>query len=160
RVTEVLKMVGLADVARHRTGGFSVGMRQRLGIAAALLGDPPTLLFDEPVNGPAPEGAVWTRGLPRALAAPGRAGSLSRHLMSELEDTADHLVIIGRGRLIADTSVADLLRTASDASVTVRTSRVSELMAVLARAGAVVTSTGADALTVTGLSAPRVAELA
>jgi ABC-2 type transport system ATP-binding protein len=160
RVTEVLELVGLSDVARRRAGGFSLGMRQRLGIAAALLGDPPILIFDEPVNGLDPEGVVWIRGFLRSLAAEGRAVFVSSHLMSELEDTADHLIVIGRGRLIADTSVAELLRAASNGSVTVRTPRGPELMSVLAGAGAVVSSSGADELTVTGLPAPRVAELA
>ena len=106
RVPEVLELVGLASVARRRVGGFSLGMRQRLGIARALLGDPPLLLFDEPVNGLDPEGIRWIRGFLRALAAEGRTVLVSSHLMSELEDTADHLVVIGRGRLIADTPCA------------------------------------------------------
>jgi ABC-2 type transport system ATP-binding protein len=109
RVPEVLALVGLESVARRRVGGFSLGMRQRLGIAGALLGDPPLLLFDEPVNGLDPEGIRWIRGLMRSLAAEGRTVLVSSHLMSELEDTADHLVVIGRGRLIADTSMRDLL---------------------------------------------------
>jgi ABC-2 type transport system ATP-binding protein len=160
RVTEVLDTVGLAPVARRRAGGFSLGMRQRLGIAAALLGDPPILMFDEPVNGLDPEGVVWIRGFLRGLAAEGRAVFVASHLMSELEDTADHLVIIGRGRLIADTSVTDLLGSASNGSVTVRTPYRSEIMSVLAAAGGVVTSTESEALTVTGLAAERVAQLA
>ncbi|MCI0689354.1 MAG: ATP-binding cassette domain-containing protein [Sporichthyaceae bacterium] len=160
RVAEVLDLVGLADVARRRAGGFSLGMRQRLGIAAALLGDPPILMFDEPVNGLDPEGVIWIRGFLRELAAQGRAVFVSSHLMSELEDTADHLVVIGRGRLIADTSVSALLGSASDGSVTVRTPYRSEIMTVLASAGGVVSSTGAETLTVTGLPAEKVAELA
>jgi ABC-2 type transport system ATP-binding protein len=109
RVNEVLELVGLADVARRRAGGFSLGMAQRLGIAAALLGDPPVLMLDEPVNGLDPEGIRWIRGLLRSLAAEGRAVFVSSHLMGELEGTADHLLVIGRGRLIADTSVRELL---------------------------------------------------
>ena len=109
RVDEVLDLVGLTSVAKRRAGGFSLGMRQRLGIAAALLGDPPTLLFDEPVNGLDPEGVYWIRGFLRALAAEGRAVLVASHLMGELEDTADHLVVVGRGRLIADTTVRELL---------------------------------------------------
>ena len=160
RVTEVLDTVGLTPVAQRRAGGFSLGMRQRLGIAAALLGDPPILMLDEPVNGLDPEGVVWIRGFLRGLAAEGRAVFVASHLMSELEDTADHLVIIGRGRLIADTSVTDLLGSASNGSVTVRTPHRSEIMSVLAAAGGVVTSTGSETLTVTGLAAERVAQLA
>jgi ABC-2 type transport system ATP-binding protein len=108
RVDEVLELIGLAGVARRRVGGFSLGMRQRLGIAGALLGDPPVLLFDEPVNGLDPEGVHWIRGFLGGLAAEGRAVLVSSHLMSELQDTADHLVVIGRGRLLADTTVAEL----------------------------------------------------
>ncbi len=118
---EVLRQAGLATAARRRAGGFSLGMRQRLGIAAALLGDPPVLMFDEPFNGMDPEGIVWMRGYLRALAAQGRAVLISSHLMSELEDTADHLVIVGRGRVIADTSTAALLAAASGDRVTLRT---------------------------------------
>src|SRR5215471_18276778 len=113
RVGEVLDLVGLARAGRKRAGGFSLGMQQRLGIAAALLGDPPVLLLDEPVNGLDPDGIVWIRGLLRSLAAEGRVVFVSSHLMSELEGTADHLVVIGRGRLVADTSVAELLESAS-----------------------------------------------
>jgi ABC-2 type transport system ATP-binding protein len=109
RVDEVIAQAGLQAVARRRAGGFSLGMRQRLGIAAALLGDPPVLMFDEPFNGMDPEGIVWMRGFLRSLAAQGRAVLVSSHLMSELQDTASHLVVVGRGRVIADTSVAALL---------------------------------------------------
>jgi ABC-2 type transport system ATP-binding protein len=109
RVDEVLDLVGLAGVARRRAGGFSLGMRQRLGIAAALIGNPPVLLFDEPVNGLDPEGVRWIRGLLRGFAAEGRTVFVSSHLMAELADTADHLIVIGRGRLLADTSVRDLI---------------------------------------------------
>jgi len=110
RVDEALELVGLSEVARRRTGGFSLGMRQRLGIAAALLGDPPALIFDEPVNGLDPEGIRWIRGLLRTLAGEGRAVLVSSHLLRELEGTADHLLVIGRGRLLADTSAGELLR--------------------------------------------------
>jgi ABC-2 type transport system ATP-binding protein len=109
RVNEVLEQVGLASVARRRAGGFSLGMRQRLGIAAALLGDPPTIMLDEPFNGMDPDGIVWMRGLLRWLAGQGRAVLVSSHLMSELQQLADHLVVVGRGRAIADASVASLL---------------------------------------------------
>ncbi|GAA4735817.1 ABC transporter ATP-binding protein [Phytohabitans rumicis] len=113
RTDEVLELVGLATVARRRAGDMSLGMRQRLGIAAALLGDPPVLMFDEPVNGLDPQGVHWVRGLLRGLAAQGRTVFVSSHLMSELADTADHLVVIGRGRLLADASVRDLTAGAS-----------------------------------------------
>ncbi len=159
RVKEVLDLVGLASVARRRVRGFSLGMRQRLGIAAALLGDPPVLLLDEPVNGLDPEGIVWIRGLLRSLAAEGRAVLVSSHLMSELEDTADRLVVIGRGRLIADTGIAELLASADGARVRLRTPQRSEVMALLAAAGASATSSGADEVTVTGLDAAAIAEL-
>ncbi|MDT3438145.1 MULTISPECIES: ABC transporter ATP-binding protein [unclassified Pseudofrankia] len=156
RVDEVLETVGLGAVARRRVGGFSLGMRQRLGIAGALLGDPPSLLFDEPVNGLDPEGVRWIRGLLRTMAAEGRAVLVSSHLMGELQDTADHLVVIGRGRLLADTSVADLVAAASGGRVLLRTGQRSEAMTVLANAGATVAAVDRDAVTVTGLAAEHV----
>jgi ABC-2 type transport system ATP-binding protein len=136
-----------------------MGMRQRLGIAAALLGDPPVLLFDEPVNGLDPEGIRWIRGFLRSLAAEGRAVLVSSHLMSELEDSADHLIVIGRGRLVADTSVRELLAAASQDRVALRTTARSEAMTVLTRAGATVAATGRDTLTVSGLAAGRIVAL-
>jgi ABC-2 type transport system ATP-binding protein len=159
RVRQVLELVGMADVARRRVRGFSLGMRQRLGIAAALLGDPPVLIFDEPANGLDPDGIAWLRGFLRSLAAEGRAVLVSSHLMSELEDTADRLVVIGRGRLIAVTGVAELLASASGDRVRLRTPRVPEVMRLLAAAGGTVTTDGPNMLTVTGLDAARVAEL-
>ncbi|HKE79421.1 MAG TPA: ATP-binding cassette domain-containing protein [Solirubrobacteraceae bacterium] len=159
RIDEVLALVGLSDVAQRRTGGFSLGMAQRLGIAAALLGDPPVLMFDEPVNGLDPEGVRWIRGFLRGLAAEGRAVLVSSHLMNELQGTADHLVVIGRGRLIADTSVTELLRAASGDGVTVRTPDPGAAMGLLAAAGASVTSNGHDALEIRGMSADRIAGL-
>jgi ABC-2 type transport system ATP-binding protein len=159
RVDEVLELVGLASAARRRAGGLSLGMLQRLGIAGALLGDAPMLLFDEPVNGLDPDGIRWIRGLLRSLAAEGRAVLVSSHLMSELEDTADHLVVIGRGRLIADTSVRDLLAAASRDQILLRTSRRSEAMTVLANAGATVTAGDRETLTVAGLPAERIVAL-
>ncbi|MEV0321472.1 ABC transporter ATP-binding protein [Streptomyces sp. NPDC050658] len=159
RVDEVLELVGLDQAARRRAGGYSLGMRQRLGIAAALLGDPPVLLFDEPVNGLDPEGIRWIRGFLRGLAAQGRAVLVSSHLMSELEDTADHLVVVGRGRVIADTSVRELLAAASGDRVEVRTDERTAAMTVLAGAGASVAATGRDTLTVSRLAASRVVEL-
>jgi ABC-2 type transport system ATP-binding protein len=159
RIDDVLELVGLSSVAGRRTGGFSLGMAQRLGIAAALLGDPPALMLDEPVNGLDPEGIVWIRGFLRSLAAEGRTVFVSSHLMSELQGTADHLVVIGRGRLIADASVDELLASAADGAVDLRTSDLTDVMTLLANAGATVVSTGADAITVTGLGAERIANL-
>ena len=123
RVDEVLRLVGLANVARRRAGAFSLGMRQRLGIAAALLGDPPILILDEPTIGLDPEGIQWMRETLRGLAAEGRTVFVSSHLMSELEDTADHLIVIGKGRLLADISVAELLAAATNGQVEIRTAR-------------------------------------
>ena len=159
RVDEVVELTGLAGASRRRAGGYSLGMRQRLGIAAALLGDPPVLMLDEPFNGLDPEGIVWMRGLLRSLAAEGRAVLVSSHLMGELQDTATHLVVIGRGRLVADTSVASLIGAASGGRVTVRTGDRPEAMTVLARAGATVAATGADTLTVAGLASGRIVAL-
>jgi ABC-2 type transport system ATP-binding protein len=158
-VNEVLDLVGLSDVARRRAGGFSLGMAQRLGIAAAMLGDPPVLLFDEPINGLDPDGIRWIRAFLRSLAAEGRVVLVSSHLMGELEGIADELVVIGRGRLIAQTSVEELLASRSDGRVHVRTPQLTEVMAALAGAGGTVTSTGADALVVTGLQPERIAAL-
>jgi ABC-2 type transport system ATP-binding protein len=159
RVDEVIERAGLRSMARRRAGGYSLGMRQRLGLAAALLGDPPVLMLDEPFNGLDPEGIVWMRGFLRSLAAEGRAVLVSSHLMSELQDTATHLVVIGRGRLVADTSVAELIATASGGRVTLRTTARSDAMTVLAHAGATVATTDRDTLTVAGLEAGRVVAL-
>ncbi|MGH8776060.1 MAG: ABC transporter ATP-binding protein [Jiangellaceae bacterium] len=159
RVDEVIELVGLASVARRPAGGFSLGMRQRLGIAGALLGDPPVLMFDEPVNGLDPDGIRWIRGLLRSLAAQGRAVLVSSHLMSELEGSADHLVVIGRGRLIADTSVPALLAAASGGRVRLRSARPSEAMTVLANAGGVVASVDREFVIVTGLETQRIITL-
>jgi ABC-2 type transport system ATP-binding protein len=158
-VDQVLELVGLSEAGRRRTGGFSLGMTQRLGIAAAMLGDPPVLLFDEPINGLDPDGIRWIRTFVRALAAEGRAVLVSSHLMGELEGIADELVVIGRGHLIAQTSVGELLASRSDGRVHVRTLQLTEVMAAPASAGGTVTSTGSDALTVTGLDPERIAEL-
>jgi ABC-2 type transport system ATP-binding protein len=155
RVDEVVEAAGLQSAIRRRAGGFSLGMRQRLGIAAALLGDPPVLMMDEPFNGMDPEGIVWMRGFLRALAAEGRAVFVSSHLMSELQDTADHLVVVGRGRVIADASVRDMIAAASGDLVELRTAAHTEAMTVLARAGAEVAATARDVITVKGLSAER-----
>ncbi len=159
RVAEVLDLVGLAEVAGKRVGGFSLGMYQRLGIAAALLGDPRILLFDEPVNGLDPEGIRWIRSLLQHLAAEGRTIFLSSHLMSEMEETADHVIVIGRGRLIADASVADLTRHSASSHVRVVSPQASALAVLLERAGASVTD-GDGALTITGMEAARIGSLA
>ena len=159
RVDEVIEQAGLRSVIRRKAGGYSLGMRQRLGIAAALLGDPPVLMLDEPFNGLDPEGIVWVRGFLRSLAAQGRAVLVSSHLMSELQDTADHLVVVGRGRVIADSSVADLIATASSGRVTLRTTARSEAMAVLAHSGAVIATTDRDTLTISGLAAEKIVAL-
>jgi ABC-2 type transport system ATP-binding protein len=159
RVDEVVEHAGLGAAARRPAGGFSLGMRQRLGIAAALLGDPPVLVLDEPFNGMDPEGIVWMRGFLRSLAAQGRAVLVSSHLMSELQDTADRLVVIGRGRLVADTSVTELIAAASGGRVIVRTSARSQAMTVLAGAGATVAAVAPDVLTVAGLDPERVVAL-
>ncbi|MCU1456762.1 MAG: transporter ATP-binding protein [Actinomycetia bacterium] len=157
RVGEVLDIVGLSEVGRKRAGNFSLGMGQRLGIAAALLGDPGILMFDEPVNGLDPEGVLWIRNLLKSLAAEGRTVFVSSHLMSEMALTADHLVVIGRGRLIADTSVKELT-TGGALKVVVRSPRP-ELADVLRLAGASVTAED-GALGVTGLSSDDIGDLA
>jgi ABC-2 type transport system ATP-binding protein len=155
RVDEVIEQAGLQTAAKRRAGGYSLGMRQRLGIAAALLGDPPVLMMDEPFNGMDPEGIVWMRGFLRALAAQGRAVLVSSHLMSELQDTADHLVVVGRGKVIADAGVKDLIAAASGDRVRLRTAARAEAMTVLAHAGAEVAATAPDVLTIKGLSSER-----
>jgi len=156
QVDAVIEQAGLEKVARRKAGGYSLGMRQRLGIAAAMLGDPPVLMFDEPFNGMDPEGIVWMRGFLRALADEGRAVLVSSHLMSELEGSADHLVVVGRGKVIADTTVAALIAAASGDRVSLRTTAWSEAMATLTRAGATVAASDRDSLTVSGLTAERV----
>jgi ABC-2 type transport system ATP-binding protein len=159
RVDEVIAQAGLETAVRRKAGGYSLGMRQRLGIAAALLGDPPVLILDEPFNGLDPEGIVWIRGFLASLAGEGRAVLVSSHLMSELQGTADHLVVIGRGQVIADTSVAALLAAASGDRVELRTTARPEAMTVLTRAGATVAATDRDVLTVSGLGADRIVAL-
>jgi ABC-2 type transport system ATP-binding protein len=153
RVDELISQAGLESVARRRAGGFSLGMRQRLGIAAAMLADPAAIMLDEPFNGMDPEGIVWMRGFLKSLAAQGRAVLVSSHLMSELQDTADHLVIVGRGKVIADTTLTDLLARASGASVVVRTDSVADAVAVIERAGGTAAITGTDLLSISGLAA-------
>jgi ABC-2 type transport system ATP-binding protein len=156
RVDEVIGQAGLDKAARRKAGGYSLGMRQRLGIAAAMLGDPPVLMFDEPFNGMDPEGIVWMRGFLRSLAGEGRAVLVSSHLMSELEGSADHLVVVGRGKVIADTTVAELIAAASGDRVSLRTSAVADATAALTRAGATVAASDRETLTVSGLKAERV----
>jgi ABC-2 type transport system ATP-binding protein len=159
RVDEVLAQAGLGTAARRKAGGYSLGMRQRLGIAAALLGDPPVLMLDEPFNGMDPEGIVWMRGFLASLAAQGRAVLVSSHLMSELQEAAGHLVIVGRGKVIADTSVADLVSSASRDRVMVRTRARTDAAAVLSGAGATVADADGGILTVSGLTAERITAL-
>jgi ABC-2 type transport system ATP-binding protein len=155
RVDKVVEQAGLQSVIRRKAGGYSLGMRQRLGIAAATLGDPPILMMDEPFNGMDPEGIVWIRGFLHALAAEGRAVFVSSHLMSELQDTADHLVVIGHGKVIADTSVKDMIAAASGDLIELRTAARDEAMTVLAQAGAEVAAIAQDVITIKGLSAER-----
>ena len=155
RADAVLAQAGLDKAARRRAGGYSLGMRQRLGIAAAMLGDPPVLMMDEPFNGMDPEGIVWMRGFLRSLAADGRAVLVSSHLMSELEDTAEQLVIVGRGKVLADTSTRDLLAAVSGDRVTLRTAAADRAATVLRRAGAATTADGTT-VTVSGLAPEKV----
>jgi ABC-2 type transport system ATP-binding protein len=160
RVDEVIEMTGLAAVARKRVGGFSLGMGQRLGIASAMLGDPRTLILDEPVNGLDPEGVQWVRQLVRSLADEGRTVFLSSHLMSEMAQTADQLLVIGRGRIIAAGPVQEVIDSVSGAAVRVRTPRASQLAALVRAEGAVVTSTEPGTLELRGTDAESVGEVA
>ena len=160
RVSDVLDLVGLSEVANKRAGGFSLGMSQRLGIASALLGDPHTLVLDEPVNGLDPEGILWIRHLLRSLAAEGRTVFVSSHLMSEMAQTATHLIVVGQGRLIADASVADITAAASRDVVMVRTEEAPRLRELLAADGVSVSSTERDLLTVTGLTSAQIGRVA
>jgi ABC-2 type transport system ATP-binding protein len=166
RVQEVIDLVGLADVAHKRAGGFSLGMTQRLGIAAAMLGDPQVLVLDEPVNGLDPEGILWIRNLMKALAAQGRTVFVSSHLMNEMAVTADHLIVIGRGRLIADCGTQEFVARSSGQSVLVRTPDPGRLAQAITSAGGRVVPGAqqppgeAAALTVTGMPAARIGELA
>ena len=161
RVGEVLELVGLTEVARKRAKGFSLGMSQRLGIAATLLGDPALLMFDEPVNGLDPEGILWIRNLMKALAAEGRTVFVSSHLMSEMEHTADHLIVIGRGQLLADCTMEEFIARSSGQTVRVATPQAELLAKALAEAGGTVIPGGADGtLTVSGLVAAQVGDIA
>ncbi|GGJ16553.1 ABC transporter ATP-binding protein [Streptomyces brasiliensis] len=157
RVDEVVELAGLSSVAKKRAGAFSLGMGQRLGIAAALLGDPQTVMLDEPVNGLDPEGVLWIRNLLTSLAAEGRTVFVSSHLMSEVALVADHLIIVGRGRLLADTTVQDLVREAGGDTVKVATDDPARLRDVLAGPGVEITGRiGSEALQVTGMSAREI----
>jgi len=160
RVDEVIDLVGLTEVARKRAGGFSLGMGQRLGIATALLGDPPTVILDEPVNGLDPEGIRWVRDLLNGLAAEGRTVFVSSHLMSEMALTAEHVIVVGRGRLIADTTVEEIIRQASADAVLVRSPDAAALRAALAAPDVTVSSTENDVLHVTGLTAAQIGDAA
>jgi ABC-2 type transport system ATP-binding protein len=160
RVGEVLELVGLSEVAGKRVKGFSLGMSQRLGIAGTMLGNPKVLMFDEPVNGLDPEGILWIRNLMKALAAEGRTVFVSSHLMSEMENTADHLIVIGRGKLIAETTMAEFIAQASGAAVRVRTPSADQLVRAVAAKGAAV-SAGADgSVEVRGMSTEQIGDLA
>jgi ABC-2 type transport system ATP-binding protein len=160
RVDEVLGLVGLAEVAGKRSRGFSLGMSQRLGIAAALLGDPGLVMFDEPVNGLDPEGILWIRTLMRSLAAEGRTVFVSSHLMSEMENTADHLIVIGRGRLLADCGMAEFIARGTGQAVLVRTPQPDALARTVTAAGGTVTQAGGGDLEVRGLPEARIGDLA
>jgi ABC-2 type transport system ATP-binding protein len=161
RVDEVIELVGLEAVARQRVGSFSLGMAQRLGVASALLGDPATVILDEPANGLDPEGILWIRNLLKGLATDGRTVFLSSHLMSEIALTAEHLVVIGRGRLIADTTVTDIVAQASrSAAVRVRTPDATPLRSALVADGATVASAELGLLEVHGLASERIGEIA
>ena len=160
RVDEVIEMTGLQPVAKKRVGGFSLGMGQRLGIASALLGDPKTLILDEPVNGLDPEGVLWVRNLARYLASEGRTVFLSSHLMSEVALTADHIIVIGKGRILADAAVEDVVDGGTRRSVRVRTPHATRLAELLTQDGATVTSDEPGLLQVEGAEAPGIGELA
>ena len=160
RVGEVLELVGLSEVAKKRSKGFSLGMSQRLGIAATLLGDPKVLMFDEPVNGLDPEGILWIRNLMKALAAEGRTVFVSSHLMSEMESTADHLIVIGRGKLIADCSMSEFIARSSGAAVRVRTPMADDLIKGVTAEGATATADDDGVIEVRGMTAEAVGDIA
>jgi ABC-2 type transport system ATP-binding protein len=160
RVDEVLESIGLTDVAGKKVGGFSLGMHQRLGIASALLGDPPVLLFDEPVNGLDPEGIQWVRSLMRRFADEGRTVFISSHMMSEMEQTADHVLVIGRGRLVADLPMDEFMQRSAHSHVKIVSLRAHDLIPHLEANGALVTNGTVNELTVTGLDAPAIGAIA
>ncbi|MEJ7837588.1 MAG: ATP-binding cassette domain-containing protein [Thermomicrobiales bacterium] len=160
RVDDVLEMVGLTDVAGKKVGSFSLGMKQRLGIASALLGDPPVLLFDEPVNGLDPEGIQWIRSLLQQFAEEGRTVFISSHIMSEMEQTADHVLVIGRGQLIADMSMSEFTRSSTRSQVSVITSRAADLVGYLEEMGALVVAGRDNELIVSGLDSAAIGAIA
>ncbi|MFI5084567.1 MAG: ABC transporter ATP-binding protein [Actinomycetales bacterium] len=160
RVGEVIEMTGLSAVAKKKAGGFSLGMGQRLGIANALLGDPQTLILDEPVNGLDPEGVLWVRNLVRYLAAQGKTVFLSSHLMSEMAQTADHLIVIGRGKIIANAPVADIIAGNQQARSRARTPQAPQLAQLLAREGVTVSHTDNETLEISGLDSRQIARIA
>jgi ABC-2 type transport system ATP-binding protein len=156
RVDEVIELVGLASAAQRKAGGYSLGMRQRLGIAIAMLGDPPVLILDEPFNGMDPEGIIWIRHFLRSLATEGRAVLVSSHLMGELQDTADQIVVVGRGKVLADATVEELLAHAAGDQVLLGTSQPGEAAAALQSVGGSAAVTDRGTLSVTGMDAQRV----
>ena len=160
RVDEVIAMTGLESVASKRVGGFSLGMGQRLGIAAALLGDPATLILDEPVNGLDPEGVLWVRNLVRYLAGEGRTVFLSSHLMSEMALTADHLIVLGRGRIVADAPIAEILGASSRPTVRLRSPEAARLVTTIAAPDIDITQDGSDLVQITGLTAAQIGDAA
>jgi ABC-2 type transport system ATP-binding protein len=160
RVGEVLELVGLSDVARKRVKGFSLGMSQRLGIAGTLLGDPRVLMFDEPVNGLDPEGILWIRNLMKALASEGRTVFVSSHLMSEMENTADHLIVIGRGRMIADCTMSEFIARSSATAVRVRSPLAQQLAQAVTTAGATAVTMPDGAVEVRGMSTEQIGDMA
>ncbi|KQS22869.1 ABC transporter ATP-binding protein [Frigoribacterium sp. Leaf186] len=160
RVAEVIALTGLESVAKKRVGGFSLGMGQRLGIAAALLGDPATVILDEPVNGLDPEGVVWVRTLARFLASEGRTVFLSSHLMSEMAQTADHLIVLGRGKVLADSPVADVISQASGDAVRVRSPHADHLVSLLRGPDVAVTAVEPGVVELRGVTAERVGDVA
>jgi len=160
RVDDVIDMTGLSSVATKRVGGFSLGMGQRLGIASAMLGDPRTLILDEPVNGLDPEGVLWVRHLVRELASEGRTVFLSSHLMSEMAQTADHLLVIGRGKILTAGPVQDVIDSVSGTSIRVRSPRAAELARLAARDGVTITSSEAGTLELRGTTAEAIGEAA
>jgi ABC-2 type transport system ATP-binding protein len=160
RVQDVIDLAGLSEVARQRVGAFSLGMGQRLGIAAALLGDPQTLILDEPVNGLDPDGVLWVRNLLKGLAAEGRTVFVSSHLMSEMAQTAEHLIVIGKGRLLADRPTAEIITSAGRAAVRVRSPEAARLRDLLAGPDVAVSSTEIGELEVAGLTSEQIGQIA
>ena len=160
RVDEVIDLAGIGSVARKRAGKFSLGMGQRLGIASALLGDPHTLILDEPVNGLDPEGVLWERQFVRHAASEGRTVLLSSHLMSEMAQTADHVIVLGRGKVLADAPLHELVRSWTTATVRVTSPRIADLATAVAGPGIELVALAPDTLQITGLEAPRIGDLA